>query len=593
LGGLAVLFTDAGYWFMQATPKLGQTPEEAFKLLLDNVESLKNGDFDADDLKASLVNFEVKQKMAHESNVSRASIIVDSYIKREPWGKTVTYLDRLNSITKNDVVRVARQYLGPNRVVVFRRNGKSEIPNIKKPGFSAMNIDPTRESKKYQELISLPALPQEPHWLVSGKDYQVTPVEGGRLYATKNPYNDLFQLQIHFARGYRHEKKLCEALNLLTLSGAGPYSPEDFKRKLYALGSSLFYSCGEQTSQVILTGIDRNFWPSLELMRQRFDWPVISSGTLEKMVAVKIGAREDEKKDHQSIRYALGQWASRGQESPVLARLSNDEIRKLSESSLITVIRDFPHWQRRVGYIGPRSASEVAKLLDADGRYKPTPARIPAKLLKPTKNQIFFVDRQMNQTQVGFTAGDEVYVSTHHVDYNFYYQYMGGGMNSAIFQEVREARSLAYEANGGLYIPSFKGEQIQLFGLLGCQSDKTPEATELMMRLLNDFPSSSKRFDVAKKSVLESYITRAVEFRSIPSILMNWEDMGITDGDPRPKQLQQSLSYTLTDLENFARRFKDKPLSVYLVGPRERSGIEQLKKLGDWQEKKIDDLFPY
>jgi predicted Zn-dependent peptidase len=273
--------------------------------------------------------------------------------------------------------------------------------------------------------------------------------------------------------------------------------------------------------------------------------------------------------------------------------LSNDEIRKLSESSLITVIRDFPHWQRRVGYIGPRSASEVAKLLDADGRYKPTPARIPAKLLKPTKNQIFFVDRQMNQTQVGFTAGDEVYVSTHHVDYNFYYQYMGGGMNSAIFQEVREARSLAYEANGGLYIPSFKGEQIQLFGLLGCQSDKTPEATELMMRLLNDFPSSSKRFDVAKKSVLESYITRAVEFRSIPSILMNWEDMGITDGDPRPKQLQQSLSYTLTDLENFARRFKDKPLSVYLVGPRERSGIEQLKKLGDWQEKKIDDLFPY
>src|SRR5208282_1479847 len=96
--------------------------------------------------------------------------------------------------------------------------------------------------------LELPAPVIEPRWLVAGQDYRVVPVSGGRLYAAKNPYDDLFDLTIRFERGSRQERRLCEALGLLDLAGAGPDTADEFKRRLYALGTTLAYSCGERSS---------------------------------------------------------------------------------------------------------------------------------------------------------------------------------------------------------------------------------------------------------------------------------------------------------------------------------------------------------
>jgi len=592
-GSYPMMRNDAGEWDMWAATKKGQTPEQALALLLETVEALKNGDFDESDLAAVITDFEISQKRRLESNGGRVTTMVDSFISYEPWEKTAARLERLRRVTKDDVVRVARQYLGPNRVVVFRRNGKPEIPKIDKPGFTNLDIDPSRESAFLKEALAIPALPIEPRWLVAGRDYQIAPVEGGRMYAAKNPYNDLFQLTIRFDRGWRSDRRLCAALDLLDLSGAGPYSADEFKKRLYALGASLSYSCGERSSAIQLEGIDRNFWPSLELMSQRFDWPNVSSGTLQKMVEVDLGEREDEKKDPGAVHYALGQLASRGRESAVLGRLSNDELKKLDEASLKSLIADFPRWQRRVGYVGPRSPSEVAKLLETWGRYKPTPARAPIRLLKPAKTRVLFTDREMVQARVGLFASDEIFDPAHVVDYLFYAQYMGGDMSSVIFQEVREARALAYSAGGGHSTSADKGDETQVWGSLGCQADKTPEAVSLMLKLLGDFPASDKRFHETAKAVEELYRTNPVQFREIPAVLMDWEDAGITGGDPRPKRFEKALAYTSADLETFARRLKDKPMTVWILGQRDRVGLDRLKTLGEFEEKSLSDLFPY
>ncbi len=584
---------DAGYWRAWALPKKDQTPEEAEALLLEAIEALKAGDFSDDDVAAVITNFEMGEKGRLESNDARVGLLASSFVSIEPWERSVGRLDRIRAVTKADVVRVANKYLGADRVAVYRRDAKPEIPKIVKPAFSHISIDPNRQSSFMKELLAVPATPLEPRWLVSGRDYQITPIDGGRLFSARNPYNDLFSLSFLFERGSRTERELCAAVDLLELSGAGPWSADEFKKKLFALGTTLSYSCGEQDTAVHLSGLDRNLWPSLELMAQRFDWPNIEAGTLKKMIDVELGAREDEKKNPGAVHYALGQISARGRDSRVLKRLTNAEYKALDETRLKSLMRDFPLHPARVAYVGNRAPRELAKLLETGRRVRPVPPRVPLKLLRPASPRVLFTHRDMVQAQVGLFAADETFDPEHVVDYQYYAQYMGGDMSAVIFQEVREARALAYTASGGHTGVADKGDDTQLWGYLGCQADKTPEAVKLMETLLQDFPASEKRFRETANSIEESYRTDPIPFRSVPGAVIGWEDQGLTGGDPGPKRFERASKYTLPELQAFAARFKTKPLTVWILGHRDRVGLDQLKTFGEFEEKSLDSLFPY
>lgn len=591
-GSFPTLRNDSGSWTVWASTKKGQSPEEAEKLLLEVVDSLKAGDFSDEDVASVITAFELGEKARLESNESRANLLAASFASVEPWERSAGRLDRVRKVTKADVVRVANKYLGADRVTVYRRDAKPEIPKIVKPQFTHVDIDPSRESSFLKDVLAMKAEPIEPKFLVAGKDYVISPAEGGRLYSAKNPYNDLFALSFYYDRGSRTDRDLCAALDLLELSGAGPYSADDFKKRLFALGTTMTYSCGDQDSAVHLTGLDRNLWASLQLMTQRFDWPVVEPGTLEKMVEVELGAREDEKKNPGAVHYALGQLATRGRDSQVLRRLTNAEYKALTETRLKSLIRDFPLHPARIAYVGNRAPSEVAKLIETGRRLKPVPVRTPLRLLKPAGPRVLFTHRDMVQAQVGLFAADEPFDPSRALDYSFYSEYMGGDMSSVIFQEVREARALAYSASGG-HSGGEKGDDTQLWGRLGCQADKTPEAVKLMISLFGDFPESEKRFLETRKSIEESYRTSPVPFRSVPSTVIGWEDQGIEGGDPGPKRFADALAYDLPKLKSFAARFKSKPMTVWVLGHRDRVGLEALKDVGTVEEKPLDSLFPY
>jgi predicted Zn-dependent peptidase len=587
-------YNEAGDWSVFAVTKKGQKLEEAEALLMAEVDKLKAGGFSEDDIKAVITNYEVSEKAKLESNEARAAEMADSFVHLEPWPVTAGRLDRLRRVTKADVLRVANLYLGPDRVVAFRRNAKSEIPNIVKPGFTKVEIDPARESAFAKEIYALPAQPLEPRWLVDGRDYTVTTLPSGRLYATKNPFNDLFQLTWVFDRGRRHERDLCAALDLLELSGAGAMSAEEFKRKLFSLGTSLSYGCGEWESSVSLSGLNANLWASLRLMNQRFESPAIEPDMLRRMAEVQIGAHEDAKKDPEAVYNALESFALRGKDSAVLNELSDQELLALKTDELRRRMHDFMGFQRRTTYVGNREPSELAKLLEEPGRlYRPAAAHASIRYQKPAQPAVLFTHRDMVQSQVGVFAADGILDPEQVVDYSFFGNYLGGGMNSVIFQEVREARSLAYSAWGGYDYARHKGDDNMVYAGLGCQADKTVEATTLLRDLVKSPPWSEPRFADSAKAIEENYRTNPISFRSIPEALLGWEDQGITGGDPRPRRFEKALKYKLDDLKAFAQHLKDKVMTVYVLGNRSSLGVDGLKKLGDFQEKKLEQIFPY
>ncbi|MBI5631362.1 MAG: insulinase family protein [Elusimicrobia bacterium] len=583
---------EGGELTLWAVPKLGQTLEQAEALLLETLERLKAGAFTDEDLKAVITDFEIGKKHQLESNERRVEAMAESFLAFEPWARRVQRLERLGRVSRENVLRVARKYLGPNRVAAYRRPGKPDIPSIPKPAFTKIAIDPARQSAFAAKILNLPAKPIEPRWLARGKDYFIEDAPQGRLYAAPNPFNDLFALSWEFERGSRQERTLCAALGLLELSGAGSLGAEEFKKRLYRLGTSLSYSCGERSSGVHLSGLNENLWPSLELMRERFETPNIAPDILKKAVEVALGAHQDNKKNPGSVYQALAEYAMRGRKSAVLNELTDRELKALASASLEKIIKDFPSYKRRVGYVGNRPPREVAKLLDSRTSWRDTPKPEPLLLQKPRKTTVYFTHRDMVQSRVGLFAADETYDKSHAVDYAFFGEYMGGGMSSVIFQEIREARALAYAAGGGYARGELLGDENYAYGRLGCQADKTPEAARLLAELFQAVPLSQERFKETAKSIEESLRSDRISFRAVPGAVMDWEDHGL-DGDPRPERFAKALKYRLEDLKDFSARFKDKPMTFYIMGHRDRLGLGEINKLGDFEEKALDQLFPY
>ncbi|MFH1723373.1 MAG: insulinase family protein [Elusimicrobiota bacterium] len=584
---------EAGAWVLWALPKDGQTLEQAEALLLETVAAVQNGEFSEEDLKANILNYEIGQKRQTESNDGRTWAISDAFVSYEEWPRRVDRLKRIRAVSKADVVRVANKYLGADRVAVLRRKAKPEIPSMPKPEFTKVEIDPGRESAFFRDITGMPAEPIEPKWVEKGRDYILKKLPSGRFYWVKNPMNDLFSIEFWFDRGSRHERRLCAALDLLEKSGAGELSAGEFKRKLYGLGVQFDMSCYETSSGLRLSGIEENVARALELVRLRFREPNIAPGTLEKMVEIQIGQHKDNKVDPRHIGAALAEFAQRGERSAYLNELDDDELRALKETELVEILRGVFDYERRVGYVGTLPAAEVAELLERPGKkYLPAPKRSPMRYLKPEKTRVVFVHRDMVQSQVGIFAADGIFSPRRYVDYRFYSTYMGGGMSAVIFQEVREARSLAYSAWGGYRSGRRKGDENRIVAGLGTQADKTIEATEVLHTLLREMPASEERLEEARKAIEQDYRTNPVQFRDVAGAVMEWEDRGLRR-DPRPRRMKKAMKYRLKDLERFAKRFRDSPMTIHILGNRERVDFEALKKMGDFTEKSVDDLFPY
>ena len=72
-------------------------------------------------------------------------------------------------------------------------------------------------------------------------------------------------------------------------------------------------------------------------------------------------------------------------------------------------------------------------------------------------------------------------------------------MNSIVFQEMREARGLAYTAQAFLSTPYDLDMPYMYIAFIATQNDKMQQAIEAFEDIINDMPVSEPAFDIAKK----------------------------------------------------------------------------------------------
>lgn len=595
-GSYPYLFNDYGAQYLYGIPKDGQTLDEVEALLLEQLEIIKNGDFESWVLPAIVTDFKKNRKAGLEDDFARVDAMRSAYIGFTDWDDAVGEIARMERIKKRDIVRVAKKYFSGGYISGRRLDEQQEIPPIEKPQIDAVTIDPTRQSAFAREILAMSVEPIEPVFVNPETDFEVVEYpQGVKLYYAPNPLNDLFSFSILVEFGTFEDNKIGVSTSLLDKSGTKRFSAEDLKKEWYKLGTAASVSAGDNESYIQIAGLDENFEESLALLLEWIRDPQTDAETLETLKQIILVSRADEKKDPGSLSRALSQYNRFGAESSFLRRLSSAELETLSADELLDVIRGLLGYKHVITYTGSLPLEDVQRVL---AKLHPLPDDLkdppPYKFLRarePSSTEIFFFDKEMAQAQVRLEYPSGLYDAEMRLPAELYNSYFAGGMSGIVFQELREARALAYSAGALFHVGTRIDDENLMIGAIGCQADKTPEAVAAFIDLMDNLPESKERMDEVLTSMDNQYRTSKIGFRGVIGAARAWEKLGL-EPDPRKAEFAALQEADLDAVLAFHKAYvKGRPKLVSIVGDKNRIDMNALTEFGTVSEVGVSDLF--
>ena len=174
-------------------------------------------------------------------------------------------------------------------------------------------------------------------------------------------------------------------------------------------------------------------------------------------------------------------------------------------------------------------------------------------------------------------------------------EYFGGGMNAIVFQELREARGLAYSAGARYTAPSaYPYKDTESFATyIITQNDKMMDCVNEFNNLLNDTPSREAGFKLARQSLIKSLSTARTNYENVFWKWLEAKKKGI-DYDIRQKIYETLPKLTLNDVINFAREnIANKPYRYLILGNEKDIDMDALQKLGPVRRLTTEEIFGY
>lgn len=587
---------DYGSQQLWGVPKQGQTLEDVEQLLLAQLEQVKRGEFEDWLIPAIINDFKKSQKASLESNTARVSMMRQAFLSLVDWDEYVAEIERLEQVTKADVIAVANRYFGNDYVAVYRADGQHDIPPVVKPQIDPVSIDPTRQSRFAAQVLSMPYQEIAPDYVVADEDYRLIEYAPGvSLYYAPNPLNDLFSFSILVDTGTEENEKLSLASALMEKAGTPTLDNEALQKAWYRMGSEFGFSAGENQSAISISGLDEQFEPTLALMLELLRNPVASESTLEELKGIILKSRADQKSSPPAIAQALYLFNRYGAESPMLEAMNSSEINATELDELLSLPGTLLDYKHTIAYTGSMPLEQLVETLrrhhNVDAELRDPPPHRFRTARQIAANEVYVVDQETAQAQVRIEFADGVHDESQAVPASIYNNYFGTSMSSVVFQELREARALAYSASARYAEGGRVGEQNLMLGAIGSQTDKTVDALSAFIDLIDNMPVSEARFDEARNALLNRYRTAKIGFRDVIGAVRSWERLGL-EGDPRQARFEALQQASLNDLLRFQQeRVKDRPKLISVVGDLSVIGEENLAPFGTVRQVQVDELF--
>ena len=591
---------DYSTFIVGGNPKAGQSLEEVRDLLLNEVAKLRSGDFDEELIQASINNFKLYRMKELESNNSRADLYVQSFIAGTNWADEVAQLERMSKITKQDVIDWANKYLGPESyAIVFKREGEDKnVQKIAAPKITPIVTNRDKQSAFLTQIQNSEVKPIEPVFVDYQNDMSQFDVrEGIHVLYKKNDLNDIFTLNYIFDTGFENDPALELAFIYLSYLGTEAMSAEQIASEMYDIACSFSLRAGSNTSTFSITGLSENMPRAMEIVEGLINGAVANEAILENLKQDLIKSRADAKLSQAKNFSALQTYLIYGEEFIRRATLSNEQLQALGSEELIARVRDLMSKQHEVLYYGPMTQDEARTSL-AD-HHKPAAVLTPLEKHYPKKqlteqNRVILAQYDANQLYYfQYSNRGEGFDVTNDPGITLYNEYFGGSMNSICFQEMREARGLAYTASAWLASPSFADDSYSYISFIATQNDKMQTAVKAFDEIINQMPESPAAFQIAKDAILTRLRTDRTTGIDVLNSYLALRRLGLSED--RDRQIFEKVqSMTLDDVKATQQKWvKDRPYTYGILGDIENLDLNFLKTLGPITTVSQEEIFGY
>jgi len=590
---------DYSWFVLYGTPGPGQSLGSVHRLLLKQIDMIRKGNFDARLLKGIVKLMEIERIQDLESNLI-VDAFAESFAEKIPWEEYLSRLDKLRSITKDDLIRFARTRFRDGFIRVDKKEGEDpDVVKMEKPGISPVRIDYNRESDFFTGFrtqapdTSSPLFPDYSKELVHS---DLSPGVG--LTSGVNKKNDLFELTFIFPEGRSASPILPIAGDYLPYIGTDRMSPEELQKEAFFLGIDLSVQVDLDRTVLSLFGKQRDFSRAVSFLHDIIRRGEGSSRSYRKYVHGLLKRRRDAKLSKKVLLFGgLYSWGLYGEDSPFRDAISEKELRNLGPDVLMNELRRLFHIPHHIYYYGRADRSEIESRIrefhpgDPACTEQIRPARVYRE--KKAEGRVYFTHHEMVQAELFRLAPVSPFSSGLLAPVSLFNEFFGAGLNSLVFQEIREARGLAYNAYSSITVPDNPANQHVLHSFLGTQADKLPDALGALDSLLGRIPDERTLYQEAQTALVKSQASE----RIIDSdVFWSWWEAKEMKLDPqfREEVFQELKSCSFERMRGFFQEYVLPGRGNLLVlGSRDELDLKTLEKMGEFRELTPEELFNY
>jgi len=599
-GAGAELLHDHGGFFLLGQPKQGQTLAEVKDLMLAEISKLKKGDF-PDNLLPSIIN---NKKRSYyqllESNSGRADQFVDAFINEVDWQQQVGSIDRISKITKQEIVDFANSFFTDGYVVVYKQQGVDTLQKkIDKPAITPIPTNRDQMSQFVSDIQNAEVEPIQPRFVDFAKDMTVAQTKSGLpLYYVQNNSNGLFNLVFRYEFGQSADNRYDVASDYLDYLGTDKLSAAQLKQKFYELGCDYSVNVGSETITVSLYGLSENMQPALTQLEDLLQNVRVDQEAYNQMVGLILKDRDDAKKSQRSCYNMLCQYGMYGAHNSSRDVMNAQQLKETDPQVFVSLLKTLSGYQHSVNYYGPMSVGDLSEIISkthvTPSQLQDVPQNKPYEHQTAMTNEIWLAPydakniymrmyhnegRARNDAEVGVQA--------------LFNEYFGGGMNGIVFQELREARGLAYNAYALYGRPAKKDNKEYFFTHIITQNDKMMDCVNQFHQILNEMPASENAFLIAKDGLTKQLASLRTTKMGIINLWHTMKKQGY-DYDLNQKIYESLPAMKLQDIVGFEKaNMANKAYRYLILGDEKNLDIQPLEKIGPVKRLTLEEVFGY
>lgn len=594
---------DAGVNAVLYVPiPLLQSHQSAEKKIFACLDSIREGKFSDKLLESIKVQAVRERKEKMESLRGIAMLLQDLELEGSTYEEWQIENERLQNLTRQDIMEVASRYFNRDHCTIIRSSiGFPKKESAVKPDWDhldAQNIGAV--SPFAQKIYDRKVKEIKPQVIDFKKDVTITDITPNcKMYSVKNSRNDIFTITIGYHYGKFDNRDIEVAVEYLDMLGADSLTREEFNIEVERLGGNFDISSGSDYSTITISGFEENLEPIIALVMRKLNNPRIRQEPIDLMIDAMKAEKKSFKSDPDIWSDALLEYGLYGDSSEHIDRITVKELKKMKGEDLIAMIEPMFGRDGYVTYVGNRSPKDIADILLQNKLVRENVTVVPT--IRKRKHHKYNEDVVLYATNKEFVKSD-IYILVECPEFNkedeyrsiAYDEYMGGGMNSVFFQEIREFRSLGYSTMAVFNYDKQNINRPIMMAYLGTQCDKTVDGTDAMLELLGKFPEREAKFTQVRDYLISTRTGNYIDFRKIPGQVRKWMEVEKLQSDPRAKITDQIRNMSYDQLREFHQQYVEgRPHVIHITGDAKKFDLNALQKYGKVVEIKGEQMIKF